>query len=407
MRSLLTVVAPLGATLGAGLHISEPRAPVLPSAAFGEEAPFGEEDLAAQAAVDELFGAPRAAAPLALGGRRPEGSMKRVAAGGAELPLDDTPGMAVEGAAEAAAGEPVPAEERLSPDKWPEAVGTKPHLWPKQEARRQQQQSRFFLFGAHHKSGTVVMRHLANVQTELLEQPPCVDDGCKGGANRCTNKRSFFVEPDNATRTYFACSVEDGMISALRQKAAQSNTTFRGVHVIRDPLALVVSGYLYHMHSNDHLPDPAIRHMSLELGIAFEAEYVLNVTLKEMVAAYERSQSENGTSYDDVLNVRLEDLMRSSDDYDRTAEAIFNHTLGDMSTPYLMKRLRNASIKGDLRRNPMAERGSEKVEGDFLFGHVADAEMKQKAMQALKQIPPQHMEALLRARSVLGYPEPQ
>ncbi|CAK0837379.1 unnamed protein product, partial [Prorocentrum cordatum] len=133
MLSLLTVVAPLGATLGAGLHISEPRAPVLPSAAFGEEAPFGEEDLAAQAAVDELFGAPRAAAPLALGGRRPEGSMKRVAAGGAELPLDDTPGMAVEGAAEAAAGEPVPAEERLSPDKWPEAVGTKPHLWPKQE----------------------------------------------------------------------------------------------------------------------------------------------------------------------------------------------------------------------------------------------------------------------------------
>merc|ERR1740121_1817257 len=143
------------------------------------------------------------------------------------------------------------------------------------------------------------------------------------------------------------------MISALRRKAAESNTTFRGVHVIRDPLALVVTGY------------------------------------------------------EDVLSVRLEDLMRSSDDYDRTTAAIWNHTIGDMSTPYLLKRLRNASIKGDLRRNPLAERGSEKLEGDFLFGHVADAEMKQKAMQALKTIPPPHMEALLRARTRLGYPEPQ
>jgi len=298
-------------------------------------------------------------------------------------------------------------EERRSPDSWPDAVGTEPHLWPKQEARRKQQRSRFFLFGAHHKSGTVVMRHLASVQAELLEQPPCVDDGCKGGSNRCTNKGSFFVEPDSSSRTYFACSVEDGMISALRRKAAESNTTFRGVHVIRDPLALVVSGYLYHMHSNDHLPDEAIRRMSIELGIAYEAEYALNVTLKEMLAAYERSQSENGTGYEDVLSVRLEDLMRSSDDYDRTTAAIWNHTIGDMSTPYLLKRLRNASIKGDLRRNPLAERGSEKLEGDFLFGHVADAEMKQKAMQALKTIPPPHMEALLRARTRLGYPEPQ
>lgn len=400
MRSLLTVVAPLGATLGAGLHFTEPRASLPPSAPPDEEALFGEEDLVAQAVVQELFrpwptGDEQ---PLALGGRQPEGVMTRkvVVSHDAEDDGDSVPGSEV------------PMEVRHSPDRWPDAVGTEEHkLWPKQEARRQQQRSRFFLFGSHHKAGTVVMRHLANVQTELLEQPPCVDDGCKGGANRCTNKRSFFVEPNNATRTYFACSVEDGMISALRRKAAESNTTFRGVHVIRDPLALVVSGYLYHMHSADHLPDPAIRHMSLELGIAFEAEYVLNVTLKEMVAAYERSQSENGTSYDDVLNVRLEDLMRSSEDYDRTVAAVWNHTIGDMSTPYLLKRLRNASIRGDLRRNPLADRGSEKVEGDFLFGHVADAEMKQKAMQALKSIPPQHMEALLKARTSLGYPEPQ
>lgn len=401
MRSLLTVVAPLGATLGAGLSFTEPRAPPPPLAALGEEALFGEEDLVAQAVVQELFGTlPAHSAgderPLALGGRQPEGAMKRWI-DDAALPHGD----------EEVGGEVVPEALRLDPDKWPGEVGTQTHLWPKQEARRKQQMSRFFLFGSHHKSGTVVMRHLATAQADLLEQAPCVDDGCKGGANRCTNKGSFFAEPNDTTRTYFACSVEDKMISALRRKAVEFNTTFRGVHVIRDPLALVVSGYLYHMHSNDHLPDPAIRRMSIELGVAFEAEYTLNVTLKEMVAAYERSQSENGTAYEDVLSVRLEDLMRSSEDYDRTTAAISNHMIGDMSTPYLLKRLRNASTKGDLHRNPLAEKLGPKVEGDFLFGHVADAEMKQKAMQALKTIPPQHMEALLRARTLLGYPEPQ
>eukprot|EP00746_Dinoflagellata_sp_MGD_P139023 gnl/MRDRNA2_/MRDRNA2_72556_c0_seq3.p1 gnl/MRDRNA2_/MRDRNA2_72556_c0~~gnl/MRDRNA2_/MRDRNA2_72556_c0_seq3.p1 ORF type:complete len:214 (-),score=32.18 gnl/MRDRNA2_/MRDRNA2_72556_c0_seq3:346-987(-) len=125
-------------------------------------------------------------------------------------------------------------------------------------------QSRIFMYASHHKSGTELFRNLARYQSLLLGQPACVNDGCAKNGGRCTH--AFPSTRTDPARIYFSCHLFVKQLEAM-QRFAGSN--WRAVHVIRDPVALVVSGYIYHMRAGNRDLDgqtPSIRDMSTNEG---------------------------------------------------------------------------------------------------------------------------------------------
>lgn len=267
------------------------------------------------------------------------------------------------------------------------------------EEMKAKRSKRIWIFGSHHKSGTVLLRHLIQYQARALDLPLCVDVGCF--ANRCTSKHHFTNGKFYDERIWFGCSMWGKELQGVRALAKENRVNLRGVHIIRDPLALVVSGYLYHMHSLDHLYNDMkiMRNISIKGGLAIEADFVLRETLKEMISTYNASLDENGVPIGDVLQVRLEDFMRSSDDYDATVKSMYDWTVGDIVDGQQMTNMMKKASRHDLHRHPFNHSTTE----GFKAFHVADDNMKKKAEALLNKIPEHLLKELHAARRLLGY----
>ncbi|KAJ1462133.1 hypothetical protein M885DRAFT_202951 [Pelagophyceae sp. CCMP2097] len=168
-----------------------------------------------------------------------------------------------------------------------------------------------WVFATHHKTGTHLFREFAAALAATLGPSVPVANGYR--------KHRRLPPRDNSSVLFHPCFDAEGFADLVA-----SGRDFRVAHVVRDPVALVVSAYAYHLHSNDTQLVPDVRpttlaKMSLEAGLAHEARGDLRSTLPEILSALEATRGDAR-----VLTVGLEDF---EDDFVRAATRVQAHLL--------------------------------------------------------------------------------
>jgi len=294
-------------------------------------------------------------------------------------------------------------------------------------------------YGAHHKSGTVLLEHFAEEQSNVMRNMPFCwlraknqsawPAGCEWGARREANRIFYWTRFTERTMR----EVEDGQIdwsdpyhtkdpdfdpyqtmrpplrTPLRKtqgeetpcaqsdgQGAGSNASrqLRGVHIIRDPVAMVISGYIYHLKNNEVEALRPIRNMSMEKGLLKVAKWTLEASAMEELHSYQSAPSW-------VMHVRFEHFTSSSDNYDKVAAALYDYMLHDIYTAKEREQLLHAAAFHDLRRHPVAS--SSESGGSEIVGHVADESLKEKVLKIIDKLPPRLLARLLFLRKTLGY----
>lgn len=239
-----------------------------------------------------------------------------------------------------------------------------------------------WLFGAHHKSGTILMNRMALILGRTLDQPTCSIGGVHGAcgptfAPSCWDRTGVHI--------WFDCHLSALSLERVR---ALADGALRAVHIVRDPVALVVSGYVYHVHSNDGMQGTVLRRVNLTEGMALEAKAALEGPLPEMLAAYRE-----GAKGGDVLVVRLEEFMNSSASFNATARRLFNYAVGDRVEKKALEALVNSATSEDLNRHSTSGHSSA----------FTDPELKRQAELAFEGLPKHLLDRLYEFRSALGY----
>ena len=159
------------------------------------------------------------------------------------------------------------------------------------------------LIGTHHKTGTVLMRHILREVCPMLQWRCSVDDV----PTTCRT-------PEQAQTAGLQLCFQQ---HAIRLKVQGSQTPYRFVHVIRDPLEVVLSGYEYHLKTTERWalrPDKRFKNksyrsylnsLSLAEGLAAELKHSLHDNLKTMPRVLNRTGGRPCT-----LTLRLEDFER-------------------------------------------------------------------------------------------------
>jgi hypothetical protein len=143
----------------------------------------------------------------------------------------------------------------------------------------------------------------------------------------------------------FYCHLKEEHIKAFSAKVNALGGTWRGVQVIRNPVEMVTSAYVYHLHQVvdcDGCACHLFENLSVAEGLKMQAACTKKDVL-EMMKVYE--------SKEDLLTLRLEDFMSSSGSFDEQIKALFDHFGGDVHSAKMALLAKDAS-NYDLRRNP-------------------------------------------------------
>jgi len=157
----------------------------------------------------------------------------------------------------------------------------------------------------------------------------------------------------------------------------------RAVHVVRDPVQMVISGYIYHTDSGDHYPwtGPAVYgRMSLAEGIRREAVVAANLDLGHMMETLSASFCDPN-----ILTVQEENFTSGDPGiFDSMTRQIFSHLLGpgDGRIDELVEK----SISADLNRGSQTDS----------TGHVSDPEAKKQAQAVMEEMKASADSAILR-----------
>lgn len=256
----------------------------------------------------------------------------------------------------------------------------------KQTKRRRSQHSKppstkqmRWIYGAHHKAGTDLLRHLAQDQDHLMHL-----DGCFswGGPIYSPNLCHMFFRERH--QLWFRCQLKADWLLELRKKGY----LLRVAHMIRDPIAMAVSGYIYHRKSND-VPARLRGQVdtSVVAGLTLEARYILETSGRAMLETYL-----NAT--EDVLHLRFESFMQSSESFDETTRALYEYMAGDLLSESELEGLQKKASAHDLRRMNLTS---------IPTMHVADEDMKKQVKEVVDQMPEDILRQLKDMRRSLGY----
>jgi hypothetical protein len=226
-------------------------------------------------------------------------------------------------------------------------------------------ENRVFIFGAFHKSGTNLLRKTASFFNDVLNIRKCYNDGCSH-AGACSD--GMTLPTASYERTVFLCHARTEYVTKLTSAVGAN---WRGVVVIRDPLFMLVSAYVYHTNVNVHDYSGCDGEQMMQVGLLEGLRIQLKCTMREvnwMVDAYRLSQSANN-----LMVARFEDFVESSDSFDRTMGAIYQHQASN-STGHAEDFVAMVSSL-DLRRNPQPI-------GDAK--HVSSTNLIKRAMNAVE-----------------------
>lgn len=187
---------------------------------------------------------------------------------------------------------------------------------PVNRSYAQPPRQRTIYFFAHHKTGTVLAQRLAQNLARLL-----------GHTSWRVNPRSRPSTLEHCTRSVLNLQTLD---------APQLNHVFRGcpdfvaVHFVRDPVELLVSGYMYHRRVDDRIPflpgaptPDTYRNKSVREGLVIEAQAEMRSTIRDMLNTL---AIENSHSTHPVLPIDLGDIF---DNFEPTIRRLYTHLVGD------------------------------------------------------------------------------
>jgi len=233
---------------------------------------------------------------------------------------------------------------------------------------------RVLVVGTHHKTGTVLVRKLLEELTRSLDSAnktvlfhrevnsasPYQFKGVPRIHNRgwANNEGIQIIQYQNTIKADF---------SELERRFGVDG--FRYVQVARDPVSLVISAYLYHMHSDDcYNACPknsfdqglfSMRRAPLTVGLKMQADAAMDTTLKEQ---REVSESICKDASSDQKIMLLSDFAEK---YDDAVDDLYTFLAGDLAD---RKVLADAKVKAeahDVNRWSSARLSSNKhVSGD-------------------------------------------
>lgn len=151
----------------------------------------------------------------------------------------------------------------------------------------------------------------------------------------------------------FACHLTENAIHQFSKKVSHLGGTWRGVQVIRHPVEMVISSYIYHQKTTWDCRDcdcVALKQLNMTEGLLMQAECI-RPELDKMVQAYQASQEEPR-----MLVLQLEDFIESSSSFDKQIRSMFEHFGGHNIFPFdfgrAMDMLQQDASRFDLHRNP-------------------------------------------------------
>lgn len=208
---------------------------------------------------------------------------------------------------------------------------------------------RVFMMGSFHKTGTNLFRQAARFFNSVVNISHCANRGCVANKNKCDdpefhhNKWWHWLDGKN---TVFLCDTETSTIKRLEFR---SNDNLRGVMVIRDPLAMLVSGYVYHKNAIHDCGACAgkcqqFKEMSVLDGLRIQTECTKR-SVASILDTYRMAQKNLNLKI-----IRFEDLMESSDSFDEEMKTIFAHLTGGCMAGE--EEFVEIAANLDLRRNP-------------------------------------------------------
>jgi len=240
-----------------------------------------------------------------------------------------------------------------------------------------------WLYAGEHKAGTHLMAELSKLQAKALGVQACRGKSCNDevkmiGPHRCSFPEDVVV---------YQCREHSKHAKYWREKGGPN---FRGVFIVRDPIAMVVSGYVYDINYNDMAwhPDWSMRAKHITDGIADEVKFMLEGPLPAMLDMYKYA-----TASQDMMVVRMEEFMQSQSSFDSTVSRAYDYMVGDILDEPSLKMLKKAAKLEDPNRQTQ-------------FAHpswVGAPDAKQLTLQALGAIPKELMDQLKYYRNALGY----
>lgn len=220
-----------------------------------------------------------------------------------------------------------------------------------------------YIFASHHKTGTVLMRSIATAFAKTFSLTRAVEWVSMGR-----------FRPDQLTGCHIPQVVALSNLDAGQLLPILRDCDFRAIEFVRDPVNILLSGYLYHSWSSDvwgmDTGPSILSGLSKEEGLRREAVAESAGTLAEM-----KSVEEIRANDARFLDIPLEGLEGN---YDETMRAIGSHLLGnsDGVEPFVVAcRLFNISRWPKLRRRSnrhIASRAA-KVELHAIFRKLVDA----------------------------------
>ena len=237
------------------------------------------------------------------------------------------------------------------------------------------------LVGTHHKTGTVLLKHIF-----LKEVCPALGWKCSFDHHpvRCAS-------PEDARAAGLQlCFLQHG----VRFKIQNTQLPYRFIHAIRDPLEVVLSGYQYHLTTTERWANRVERRyngttyrtylngLSLDDGLRAELKHSLRDSLKTMPRLLNRTRAMPCT-----LTLRLEDFERQ---WGRTIGRIWD--LLGVTDPTQVARLTKLVAKHNVYT---AKRKYNK--------HVSNATSRTSMRQRVKRLPETYAK-IVSVRRRLGYP---
>jgi hypothetical protein len=223
----------------------------------------------------------------------------------------------------------------------------------------------------HHKSGTILLHNLFEHLAKVTGAP---------------------FKSDN--NTHLSCVKAQGPVILHYQNVIPDNipeiercyhvTGYRLGYIVRDPVALVVSGYLYHKRSNDcwnacPADREAMRNASLAKGLKMQAGAVLLSTLAEQQGVVDElcKSRERKRKADSTVILKLSDF---TENFDHAVSALLGSVAGGLFRGDLITAAEKAAQVDDISRWSASRREAEKA-------HVRESSEKDSAIELWESHP--------------------
>jgi len=208
---------------------------------------------------------------------------------------------------------------------------------------------RVLVVGTHHKTGTFLVENLLQEMQKSI-----LDAGHHANISNYYNTERYkwrLLEDEHGWSSEILLIHLRNTVAADFKKLEDrfGVGAFRYLQIARDPVSLVISAYLYHMHSDDcanACPDDLqqMRNARVTQGLRMQSGRALVTTLKEQREVAELICTKNPAQYRAML------LNEFSDNYDDAVAELYNFLAGGLVTDEVIAAAKLRAGEHDVKR---------------------------------------------------------